>query len=255
MKVLFASLFLFIALPLRAQVVEKTMVYKAGGKIFEGFVAYPQNIKGKSPGILVVHDWLGVTDKTKDKARDLAKLGYVAFAADIYTKGVRPGMDVAGQEAGKYKKDRKLFREHLNYGLDELTRMPQVDGQKLAAIGFCFGGTGVLELARTGAPLKGVVSFHGGLDSPDPSLGKNIKGKVLALHGADDPFVSAQDLAAFEEEMRKNNVDWQIIKYGGAVHSFTDKTAGTDNSKGAAYNLKADKRSWVAMKEFFSEIL
>src|SRR4030067_837927 len=129
-----------------------------------------------------------------------------------------------------------------------------VDPKKTAAIGFCFGGSAVLELARSGADVLGVVSFHGGLKTPNPQDAQNIKAKVLALHGADDPFVSADEVKAFQEEMRKAKVDWQFISYGGAVHSFTNPDAGNDNSKGAAYNQSADQRSWEAMQQFFKEI-
>jgi dienelactone hydrolase len=128
------------------------------------------------------------------------------------------------------------------------------DPNRVAAIGYCFGGTTVLELARSGAPITGVVSFHGGLSTPNPNDAKNIKAKVLALHGADDPNVPPKEVAAFEEEMRQGGVDWQLIAYGGAVHSFTDWNAGNDNSKGAAYNERADRRSWEAMKQFFAEL-
>lgn len=246
---------LFLTFQVQAQVMEKNIEYKIGNQAFEGFLAYKKGTKSKVPGVLVVHDWLGMTEKAKAKTRELAELGYVAFAADIYGKGNLPAsQDAAGKLAGQYKRDRKTFREHLTAALDQLRKVEGVDTSKLAAIGFCFGGTGVLELARTGADVKGVVSFHGGLDSPEPALGAKIKGKVLALHGADDPFVQAKDVSAFEDEMRNNHVDWQLVKYGGAVHSFTDKTAGTDNSKGAAYNEHADKRSWAAMKDFFGEI-
>lgn len=243
----------------QAHLVEKTVEYKIISKdvekTFEGFIVYDSAAK-KVPGVLVVHDWLGLTEKTKNSARELAKLGYVAFAGDIYGKGVRPNNPKdAATEATKYKTNRELYREYLNAGLEQLKQFSQVDTSRLGAIGYCFGGTGVVELARSGAAVKGIVSFHGGLDSPQPESGKNIKARVLALHGADDPFVSATDLAAFEKEMATNKVDWQLIKYGNAVHSFTDKSAGTDNSKGAAYNEKAAKRSWAAMKEFLSETL
>lgn len=146
------------------------------------------------------------------------------------------------------------MRARVNAGLDALRQQPLIDPKRIAAIGYCFGGTTVLELARSGADLNGVVSFHGGLDSPTPADGKNIKCKVLVLHGADDPFSPPQDIAAFENEMRDGGVDWQIKFYGGAVHAFTQWNAGNDNSKGVAYNERADKRSWEDMKSFFAEI-
>ncbi len=139
-------------------------------------------------------------------------------------------------------------------GLATLKAQPGVTGDKIAAIGYCFGGTAVLELARSGADIAGVVSFHGGLDTPTSQDAKNIRAKVLALHGADDPYVPADQVAAFENEMRQAGVDWQLIVYGGAVHGFTNPANGTDNSKGAAYNALADARSWVAMQQFFNEL-
>jgi dienelactone hydrolase len=236
---------------LRSQAVE----YRQGDTVLEGYVAWDDSVQGKRPGVLVVHDWMGAGPFGNGKCDQLAKLGYVAFAADIYGKGVRPAnAQEAGQEAGKYKKDRALLRARAAAALQALRANPLVDPKRVAAIGFCFGGTTVVELARSGADLAGIVSFHGGLDSPAPADGKNIKGKVLALHGADDPFVPAADLAAFEDEMRKSGVDWQLVKYGGAVHSFTNPAAGSDNSKGAAYNERADKRSWAALQAFFAEI-
>lgn len=239
-----------------AELIKKNVEYKDGTTVLEGYLVYDSTAKGARPGVLVTHDWMGITDRTKANADRLGELGYVAFAADVYGKGIRPqSAEEAGKLATLYKSDRKLFRQRMTAALNELKKQTQVDKARMAAIGYCFGGTGVVELARTGAPLKAVVSFHGGLDSLDPALGANIKAAILALHGADDPFVKASDLAAFEEEMRKNKVDWQLVKYGGAVHSFTDKTAGTDNSKGAAYNESADRRSWATMKQFFSERL
>jgi dienelactone hydrolase len=142
----------------------------------------------------------------------------------------------------------------VNAGLETLRKQKNVDVKHIAAIGYCFGGTTVIELARSGADVAGVVSFHGGLDSPTPADGKNIKTKVLALHGADDPFVPAKDLEAFEQEMRDAKVDWRLIKYGGAVHSFTDWDVAKLNLPGAQYNEKADKRSWEDMKQFFGEV-
>ena len=232
----------------------ETVEYQQGGTALEGVLVYDDAIQGKRPGVLVVHQWLGLTDYEKHRAEMLAKLGYVAFCADIYGKGVRPkNVQEAGAEAGKFKADRNLLRARVNAGLDVLEKNPLVDTKRVAAIGYCFGGTAVMELALSGADIAGVVSFHGGLDAPNPADAKNIKCKVLALAGADDPFQNPKDLAAFENEMRDAKVDWEITFYGGAVHAFTQPNPGFVNP-GAKYNEKADKRSWQAMKDFFAEI-
>ena len=244
------------ALTLRAEIKTKTVEYKDGDTTLEGAVVWDDAVKTPRAGVLVVHQWLGLTDYEKHRAEQLAQLGYVAFCADIYGKGVHPkDTKEAGVEATKYKTDRKLLRARVNAGLEAMKKSELVDAKHIAAIGYCFGGTTVIELARSGADVAGVVSFHGGLDSPAPADGLNIKGKVLACHGADDPFVPAKDLAAFEDEMRQAKVDWTLIKYGGAVHSFTQPMAGNDNSKGAAYNEKADQRSWKAMELFLAGVL
>ena len=254
-RTLLAILGVACAISAQAKIVTQTIEYQQGDTTLEGFLAYDDSFTGKRPGVLVVHQWMGLTDYEKHRAEQLAQLGYVAFCADIYGKGVRPkDTGEAGPLAGKYKGDRALLRARVNAALDVLEKNQFVDSKRVAAIGYCFGGTTVIELARSGADIAGVVSFHGGLDSPTPADGKNIKSKVLVCHGADDPFVKPSDLAAFEDEMRQANVDWTLIKFGGAVHSFTQPMAGNDNSKGAAYNEKADKRSWEAMKAFFAEI-
>jgi dienelactone hydrolase len=223
--------------------------------VLEGYLAWDDATTTKRPGVLVVHEWTGINPYIKQRVESLAKLGYVAFAADIYGKGVRPAIQSdAAKTAGIYKNDRPLLRARVRAGLEELKKQKLVDAHRIAAIGYCFGGTTVLELARDGADVKGVVSFHGGLSTPTPQDAKNIKAKVLALHGADDPYVKADEVSAFQEEMRNAKVDWQFVSYGNAVHSFTNPGAGNDNSKGAAYNEKADKRSWKAMKVFFAEI-
>jgi dienelactone hydrolase len=253
--ILFCTALLFGAVSLRAAIQSKTIEYRQGDATLEGALVWDDAVAGKRPGVLVVHQWMGLTDYEKHRAEMLAQLGYVAFCADIYGKGIRPkDTKEAGAEATKYKSNRELLRRRVNAALEQLEKSELVDVSRVGAIGYCFGGTTVIELARSGAEIKGVVSFHGGLDSPTPVDGKNIKCKVLACHGADDPFVSAKDLAAFEDEMRQANVDWTLIKYGGAVHSFTQPSAGNDNSKGAAYNERADRRSWAAMKMFFAGI-
>lgn len=239
-----------------AALVEKAVTYQQGGTTLEGFHVYDDTVAGKRPAVLVIHQWTGLTENEKRRSRMLAELGYNVFAADIYGQGIRPQPPEAGKEAGKFKGDRTLFRARLTAALDQLTADERTDPAKIAAIGYCFGGTGVLELARSGADVAGVVSFHGGLDAAEDmaaAAGK-IPAKVLVLHGADDPFVPAAQIAAFQKEMTDAKADWQMVSYGGAVHAFTQKEAGDDNSKGAAYNEAADRRSWVAMQAFFAEL-
>ena len=233
---------------------KETVDYKDHDVALEGYLAY-EDAEGRRPGVLVVPDWMGLNDHYRKIGDKLAGLGYVVFVADMYGKGVRPkNSEEAKEQATKYRSDRPLMRERIQAGLEQLKGNKNVDANRIAVMGYCFGGTVALELARTGADIRGVVSFHGGLDTPNPDDAKNIKGKVLVLHGADDPFVPPKDVAAFEEEMRKAGLDWQMIFYGNAVHAFTTTAAGTDNKKGAAYNEAADRRSWQAMQAFFKEI-
>jgi dienelactone hydrolase len=239
----------------RGDLVSRTVEYREGNAILEGYAIHDDAVRGKRPGVLIVHQWKGLSDYEKKRAEMLARLGYNVFAADIYGKGIRPANPQdASAEAAKYKEDRALLRARVRAGLEVLKGHELTDARRVAAIGYCFGGTTVLELARSGADLAGVVSFHGGLGSPTPHDAGQIRARVLVLHGADDPFVPAAEVAAFEEEMRRGGVDWQLVAYGGAVHSFTDWNAGSDNSKGSAYNERADGRSWEAMKQFFAEL-
>jgi dienelactone hydrolase len=257
MKYFVSILFVFtLAMNARSEITTQTVEYKHGDTVLEGYLAYDDAAEGKRPAVLVVHEWMGLGDHAKNSANKLAALGYVAFAVDIYGKGVRAkDAKEAGELAGKYRGgDRALLRGRINAALEWIRGHDKVDAKNIAAIGYCFGGTTVLELARSGADVKGVVSFHGGLGAVNTEDAKKIKCKVLVLHGADDPFVSVEEIAGFQKEMRDAGVDWQMMYYSGAVHSFTNPAAGNDNSKGAAYNEKADKRSWEAMLLFFDEI-
>jgi len=236
---------------LKTEVIE----YKHGDTVLEGYLAYDDAIEGKRPGVLVAHEWWGLTDYERNRADQLARLGYVAFALDMYGKGkVTKDPGVAGQWSGTFRNDRSLGRARAGAGLDVLKNHKRVDARRIAAIGYCFGGTVVLEMARGGADLAGVASFHGGLDTPEPAKTGAVKAKVLVLAGGDDPFVPPANVTAFEEEMRKAGADWQIHVYGGAVHSFTNPGVDAYGLKGAAYNERADRRSWEAMKVFFAEI-
>jgi len=245
-----------LSLTALSAIVEKPVEYQQGDTTLEGYHAYDDSISAARPAILIVHQWTGLTDYAKSRSKQLAELGYNVFALDIYGKGIRPQPPEAGTEAGKYKGDRELFRARLMAGLEVLKNDPNTNPDKIAAIGYCFGGTGVLELARSGADIAGVVSFHGGLGAAEGMTADKdtLKARILVCHGADDPYVPAAEVAAFEKEMREANADWQLIAYGNAVHAFTQKMAGDDNSKGAAYHEKADQRSWQAMKQFFAEI-
>lgn len=239
-----------------AEVVEKTIAYKDGETELEGFFAHDPEVKSTGKAVLIVHQWTGLSENEKMRARMLAKLGYQAFALDIYGKGIRPQPPESGKFAGKYKGDRKLYRQRLAAGLEKLKELAKVKDKDVAAIGYCFGGTGVLEIARNGHPLAGVVSFHGGLGAANGMAAskENLKTKLLVLHGADDPYVPPGEVGAFHQEMASTGADLRFIAYPGAVHAFTQTGAGNDNSKGAAYNRDADKKSWKAMKTFFGEV-
>lgn len=257
MKSLAALFLLLLSLaPASAKLVSKDLDYTdEKGAPLQGYLVYDDATSGKRPGILVVHDWRGLTDTTKARADMLAKLGYLALAIDVYGKSVRPTtVDDYKKNATLYKSDRPLFRERERASYQALLKQPLVDPSRIAAIGYCFGGTGVIEMAWDGLDLKGVVTFHGGLDSQPLSPGATVKAKVLSLCGADDPFEKPEDMKAFEQELRDNKVDYQIVNYGHAVHAFTDPGVDAMNIPGAKYNADADRRSWKAMQDFFAEI-
>jgi dienelactone hydrolase len=233
----------------------ETVEYKHGDTTLKGYLAYDTAVKGKRPGVLVVHEWWGLNAYAKRRADMLAQLGYVAFAADMYGDGFNTtSPDEAGKYSSECRTNRPFGRERLTTALNILRKQELCDPKRVAAIGYCFGGTCVLELARSGADIVGVVSFHGSLNTPNPADAKNIKCKVLVCHGANDGFESPEEVAAFQKEMRDANVDWQMDIYGGAVHSFTNPDSDKFGIPGVGYNERADKRSWEAMKLFFAEV-
>lgn len=248
-KALLLSLLLTGAV--EAKVKTQKIEYKSGELTFEGVLAYDTLNQGKKPGIMVVHNWMGVTGETESKITEMAKLGYVVFAGDIYGKGVRPkDTKEASALAGKYKADLRTLRERANLAIETLKKQKSVDPSRIFVAGYCFGGTTAIEVARSGADIKGAISFHGGLMDGD---NKNIKGSLLILHGAIDPFVQKADIEAFVKGLDDSKVNYQMTSYSGAVHSFTEKGVGDDITKGAAYNAEADKYSWAAMKEFLAD--
>ena len=238
-----------------AKPVRTPISYEVGGTSFEGVLIHDSSLQGEQPGIVLVPNWLGINEANLQQAELVAGTEYVVFVADMYGKDVRPAN---GQEAGKasgaVKGDRPLMRARINAALDQLRKADApLDTDRLAAIGFCFGGTTALELARSGADVDAVVSFHGGLSSPTPADAKQIKARVLALHGADDPYVPDAEVAAFEQEMKDaKTVDWQLVSYGGAVHSFTDVDANAPGE--AMYDERTAKRAYAAMRALFAEI-
>jgi dienelactone hydrolase len=227
------------------------MDYEYQGLHLKGFLADDETRTGKRPGVLVVHDAGGLGEHIKEKARRLAALGYVAFALDLFGEGkpVSDGM----RRIHELAPDLLRWRGLTQRGLDVLAQQPEVDATRLAAIGYCFGGTTVYELARSGADVKGVVGFHGGL-APSSGEARNIKGRVLALIGADDPLIPPEARLAFEQEMRAAKVDWQMHLYGNTGHSFTNPGATAMNRPGFFYQPEADARSWATMRLFFDEI-
>jgi dienelactone hydrolase len=248
------AVLVLITFSARAAIHTERVTYNHGDTVLEGHLAYDDSLTGKRPGVLVVHEWLGLNDHSKKRAEKLAELGYVAFACDMYGKGVRGAGPQDGPKlSAPFKADRKLMRARVTAGLDVLRKHPKVDSSKLAAIGYCFGGTTALELARGGADIRGVVGFHAGLHTPMPAERGQLKAKVLVCHGADDPHVPPPEVQAFESEMRKAEADWQLVAYGKAVHSFTNHEA-KDRAHGVEYNADADRRSWQAMRNFFEEI-
>ena len=255
-SILWIAVLLAWGLPAHAEVELRPVEYRDGDTVLAGYLAVDSAVPGKRPGILVVHEWKGLNDYSKGRAEQLAKMGYVAFAADMYGKGVyAKDHEEAGKLAGAFRNDRQMMRQRINAALEVLKSQPEVDPDKIGAIGYCFGGMTVLELARAGAPgVLGVASFHGSPETPVAARPDMMKASVIFFVGADDPHIKPEQVAAFEKEMKEAGVDYRVIVYPGAVHSFTVPEAGNDPSTGAAYNAEADRKSWQKMKEFFARI-
>ncbi len=237
-----------------SNIVSKPVAYTAGKTPLEGVLVYDDAVKTPRPGLVLVPNWLGITPANIDQAKLVAGSKYVVFMADMYGKTGRPkDRDEAGKASGAVKGDQALLRERIAAAFETLKAQKGVDGAKLGGVGFCFGGTVVLEHARTGAAIAGVVSIHGGLGPLKPDAPpKEVKAKVLALHGADDPNVPPKDVEAFESELRAVKADWQLVAYGNSVHSFTDPDAKMPGR--AEYNPVTAKRAYAAMNAFFDEL-
>lgn len=231
----------------------QNLEYRESEKLLRGFLAWDDSRSEPRPGILVLHENTGLTDHEKERAARLAELGYVALACDLFGERVIPATDAERRAAFEEFRDKKLLPRALA-GLDALAAQPQADRQRMAAIGFCLGGMAALELARAGADLKGVVSFHGGLTSTRPAVAGQVKSKVMVCHGALDPFITLDQVNAFAGEMQAATVDFQVILYGGAVHGFTNPAADRFGRPGVAYHERSDARSWEAMRWFLAEL-
>lgn len=244
------GLFVVLGFAAHAGIVTETVTYEAGGTALEGYLARPAEAAAQRPAVIVIHEWYGVTEHPRNSARRLAELGYVAFAADMYGKGrVTSDHGEAAAWSSELKENPALARERFAAALAVLEA--HEGAGPVAAIGYCFGGTMALDMARLGLPLRGVVSFHGGLESAIPKPERNIEARILVLHGADDPLVPEEEVAAFREEMLALGAEWTLIAYAGAVHSFTNPDA---DSEAARYHAEADAQSWQDLLKFLDEI-
>ncbi len=239
----------------QAKVVTKPVTYQDDNATLEGYLAYDDSVKGRRPGVLVVHEWWGLNDYARKRAEQLARMGYVAFALDMYGKGkATTHPQEAGEWARQITANVDFWGERALAGLKVLEKDPRVDPNRIAAIGYCFGGSTVQELAYMGANLRGVVSFHGSLIPPTQDQAKRVKAKILICHGAADPMTKPEAIQNYIAVMEKTGLDWVMIIYGGAKHSFTNPDADKAGMEALKYSKSADQRSWKHMKDFFDEI-
>jgi len=231
----------------------QTLEYQENGKLLKRFLAWDDSYSEPRPGVLVFHENTGLTDHERERAARLAQLGYVALACDLFGERVLLASDAERRAAFEEFRKTKLLPRSLA-GFEALSAQPQVDKDRIAAIGFCLGGMAALELARSGAALKGVVIFHGGLATAQSAAVGQMKAKVLVCHGALDPFITLADVVTFANEMQAAAVDFQVILYGDAKHGFTNPAADRLGRPGVAYHAPSDARSWAAMRQFFTEL-
>ncbi|HVJ87720.1 MAG TPA: dienelactone hydrolase family protein [Caulifigura sp.] len=232
----------------------KTISYKHGNKEFKGFLAWDDASSAKRPGILVVHEWWGLNDYARERAKQLASEGYIAFAADMYGDGkTTEHPDEAGKMAAMVRQNADDWVARATEALNVLKAQPQCDASKLAAIGYCFGGSTALQLAFSGADLKAVASFHGALPVPTADQVKKTKATLLICHGAKDSFIKDETIQAFRNALDAGGADWEMDYYAGAVHSFTVKDADKVGNPGMKYDAKADQRSWARMQALLKE--
>jgi dienelactone hydrolase len=244
-----------LAATLRAEIKTEPVEYKQGDTTLRGMLAYDDAVKDKRPAVIIVPEWWGLNDYPKTRAKQLAELGYVAFAIDMYGDGkTTEDPKQAGEWSGAIRKDPQTAKARFDAALDALKKNEHVDANKIAAIGYCFGGGVVVNMARAGEPLAGVVSFHGAIGTDTPAKPGAIKTNILVCHGGDDPMVTRDQVAKFEKEMKDAGANYEVKIYDGAQHSFTNPAADRHGIKGIAYNEKADKESWEAMKNFLAEI-
>lgn len=238
-----------------AEIQTQIVNYQDGDTQLQGYFSWDDSIEGKRPGVLVVHEWWGLNDYARQRTRMLAELGYVAFAVDMYGKNqVTDHPDQATAWMTKITQNVDNWQRRANLGLKQLKAHPLVDANKTAAIGYCFGGATVLQLAYSGADVNGVVSFHGSLPAANEAQYSNIKAKILAAHGNADAFVPTEQVQAFKTSLEAAGADWQLLSFGGVKHSFTNPNASSYGLDALAYDANADRRSWQAMQDFFAEI-
>jgi dienelactone hydrolase len=241
--------------PRASEIKTKEIEYRQGDTVLQGFIAWDDAARGKRPGVLVVHEWWGLNDHARNQARRLAEAGYVGFALDMYGKGkVTTHPQEAQAFAAEATKDPQVMAARFNAALEQLKRDPHVDSTKIAAIGYCFGGSVVLGMARAGADLAAVVTFHGALAPQHPAEPGKVKARILVLAGGADPFVPPEQVEAFRKEMQAAGAHFEIVTYPGAKHGFTNPDAGKYGMSQLAYDAAADKQSWAALVKLFREV-